>query len=248
MRDLDGTQWICDHPDLDSNTVSVTFKCVTFVKSLTHSDSQFSQLGNGVKNIQAEEFGGRWVILEIKHTVPSKCSKWSPSLWPSRWALLIKWFSKGGCHIINSFSYQLILFISGNADYINMSTQKHSFWRIFIVINVWFFIFSLYSKLRPGTLLYCCCSVAQSCPTLCDPVDCSTPGFPVLHHLPELAQTHVHGVSAIQPSHPLSSPSPPAFNLSQHQGLFQWISSLHQVAKVLELCVNKKEKKTSKHK
>ena len=73
-------------------------------------------------------------------------------------------------------------------------------------------------------------SVAQSCPTLCDPMDCSTPGFPVHHQLPELAQTHVHRVGdAIQPSHLLSSPSPPAFNLSQHQGLFQWISSLHQV-------------------
>ena len=69
-----------------------------------------------------------------------------------------------------------------------------------------------------------------------DPTDCSTPGFPVHHQLPELAQTHVHWVcDAIQPSHPLWSPSPPAFNLSQHQGLFQWVSSLHQVAKVLEL-------------
>ena len=77
-------------------------------------------------------------------------------------------------------------------------------------------------------------SVAQSCPTLCDPMDCSRPGFPVLHQLPELTQTHVHWVSdAIQPSHPLSSPSPPAFNLSQHQGLFKWVSSLHQVAKGL---------------
>ena len=66
-------------------------------------------------------------------------------------------------------------------------------------------------------------SVAQSCPTICDPMDCSTPGFPVHHQLPELAQTHVHPVDdAIQPSHPLSS-SPPAFNLSQHQGLFQWV-------------------------
>ena len=64
-------------------------------------------------------------------------------------------------------------------------------------------------------------SVAQSCLTLRGPVDCSTPGFPVLHHLPELTQTHVHRVSdAIQPSHPLSSPSPLAFNLSQHHGLF----------------------------
>ena len=80
-------------------------------------------------------------------------------------------------------------------------------------------------------------SVAQSWPTLWDPMDCSTPAFPVLHHLPELAQTHVHRVGdAIQPSHPLSSPyPPPAFNLSQHQGLFQWVSSLHQVAKILKL-------------
>ena len=78
-------------------------------------------------------------------------------------------------------------------------------------------------------------SVAQSCPTLCDPTDCSTPGFFVHHQLPERTQIHVHRVGdAIQPSHPLSSPSPPAFNLSQHQGLFQWDSSLRQVAKVLE--------------
>ena len=77
--------------------------------------------------------------------------------------------------------------------------------------------------------------VAQSCPTLCDPMNCSTPDFPVHHHLLELIQTHVHRVGeAIQPSHPMWSPSPPAFNLSQHQGLFKWVSSLHQVAKVLQ--------------
>ena len=78
-----------------------------------------------------------------------------------------------------------------------------------------------------------CCSVAQSRPTICDPMDCSTLGFPVLHHLPRFAQIHVRG-DAIKPSHPLSSPSPPAFNLSQHQRLFQWVGSLHQVARVLE--------------
>ena len=78
-------------------------------------------------------------------------------------------------------------------------------------------------------------SVAQLCPTLCDPMKCSTLGFPVHHQLSELAQTHVHWVrDAIQPSHPLS-PSPPAFSLSQHQGLLQWLSSLRQLAKVLEL-------------
>ena len=72
-------------------------------------------------------------------------------------------------------------------------------------------------------------------PTLCNSTDCSMPGFPVHHQIPKFTQTHVHWVSdAIQPSHPLSSPSPPAFNLSQHQGLLKWVSSSHQVAKVLE--------------
>ena len=78
-------------------------------------------------------------------------------------------------------------------------------------------------------------SVAQLRRNLCDPMDCSTPGLPVHHQLPEFTQTHVHYVGdAIQPSHPLLSPFPPAFNLSQHQDLFQWISSSHQVTKVLE--------------
>ena len=78
-------------------------------------------------------------------------------------------------------------------------------------------------------------SVIQSCPTLCDSMDCSTPGLPVHHQLPEFTQTHVNWISdAIQPSHPLSSTSLPAFKLSQHQGLFQGVRSSHQVAKVLE--------------
>ena len=78
--------------------------------------------------------------------------------------------------------------------------------------------------------------VTQSCPTLCDFMDCSAPGFPFHHQLPELAQTHVNKVGdAIQPSHPLSFPSVPTFKLSQHQGLFKWVSSSYQVAKVLEL-------------
>ena len=79
-------------------------------------------------------------------------------------------------------------------------------------------------------------SVAQSCPILCNPMNCSTPGLPVHHQLLEPTQTPVHQVSdAIQPSHPLLSPSPSALNVSQHQGLFQWVSSLHQAATVLEL-------------
>ena len=105
-----------------------------------------------------------------------------------------------------------------------------------------------------GLSVFCCCcccwvvwafphfgnsvqfsSVAQFCLTLCNPMNCGTPVLPVHHQLPESTQTHVHCFGdAIQPSHPPSSPSPPAFNLDQHQGLFQWISSSHQVAKVLE--------------
>ena len=79
-------------------------------------------------------------------------------------------------------------------------------------------------------------SVAQPCSTLCDPINRSTSGLPVHHQLPEFTQTQIHRVSdAIQPSHPLSSPSPPAPNPSRHQSLFQWINSSHEVAKVLEL-------------
>ena len=84
-------------------------------------------------------------------------------------------------------------------------------------------------------------SVAQSCPTLCDPMNRSRPGLLVHHQLLEFTQTHVHWVSdAIQPSHPLSSPSPPAPNPSQHQSLFQWVNSSHEVAKALVsyVCIN----------
>ena len=78
-------------------------------------------------------------------------------------------------------------------------------------------------------------SVTQSCPALCEPMDYNMPGLPVHHQLLEFTQTHVHRVGdAIQPSHPLSSPSPPTFNPSQQQGVFRWVSSLHLVAKVLE--------------
>ena len=94
------------------------------------------------------------------------------------------------------------------------------------------------SRMSPHRILICSVqfsSVAQSCPTHLDPMNRSMPGLPVHHQLPESTQTHVHCVSdAIQPSHPLSSPSSPVLNLSQHQGLLKWVRSLHQVAKVLE--------------
>ena len=93
---------------------------------------------------------------------------------------------------------------------------------------VFLYFFALFTLVRFS-------SVVQSCLTLCDSMNCSMPGFRIHHQLLDFTQTHDHWVGdAIQPSHPLSSPSPPALNLSQHQGLFQWASSSHQVAKVLE--------------
>ena len=90
-------------------------------------------------------------------------------------------------------------------------------------------------NISPRFICGACCSVTILCLTICDPLNCSMPGFPVLHYLPELAQTHVHWVTdAIQPSHHLLLPSL-FLSLSQHQGLFQWVSSSHQVAKILEL-------------
>ena len=96
------------------------------------------------------------------------------------------------------------------------------------------------SEIQEIVIGTCCCfSVPESWVTLCDPTDCCPPGFPVLHYLLELAQTHVHRVNgAIQPSHPLSPPSSPAFNLSQHSSLFQWVNSEHQVAKYWSFSFN----------
>ena len=108
------------------------------------------------------------------------------------------------------------------------------FGNVFFVFFFFFFDIELYILFIYFGLVQFS-SVAQSCSTLCDPMNCSTPGLPVHHQLPEFTQTHVHRVSdAIQPSHPMSSPSPPAPNPSQHQSLFQWVNSSHEVAKVLE--------------
>ena len=95
-------------------------------------------------------------------------------------------------------------------------------WHTFFLIFFYFFC--------------CCCSVTRLCPTVCDPMDCSMQGFSVLHYLPEFGQTHVHWIGhAIQPYHLLWPPFPPSLSLYQHQGIFQWVGSSYQVAKVLEL-------------
>ena len=122
-------------------------------------------------------------------------------------------------HIVSHTSYHVsYAWYSGplefvtNANKNQQMTQVHSFYGCVI-------FHCIYAQFS---------SVAQSCPTLCSPMDCSTPGLPVHHQLPEFTQTHVRWVGdAIQPSHPPLSHSPPAFNLSQHQGLFKWVSSSH---------------------
>ena len=105
----------------------------------------------------------------------------------------------------------------------------------FLFLSVMSICISVCLSVHPSIQKLQFSSIAQSCPTLCNPMSHSTPGLPVYHQLPEFTQTHVHRVGgAIQPSHPLSSPSAPAPNPSQHQSLFQWVSSSHEVAKVLE--------------
>ena len=142
-----------------------------------------------------------------------------------------KWFPGRGT--IEEFSNNtkfLIILVLGPTPFFT----KQMCWREAIVGAVR----RLGFKSQICVLLYgSCCSVVQLCLPPCNPMDCKMPGFPILHYLPELAQTQVHwvGDDAIQPFHPLSFPSTPAFNLSQHQSLFQWVSSSHQVAKASEL-------------
>ena len=127
----------------------------------------------------------------------------------------IPWFSKCGNSIVTYF----LSHFTAWADSV-----------LFVAVNKSYFLVK-YS--HTDSIQFS--SVAQLCLTLCNPMDCSMPGLPVHHQLPEFTQIHVHRVSdAIQPSHPLSSPSPPAPNPSQHQSLFQWVNSSHEVAKVLE--------------
>ena len=125
------------------------------------------------------------------------------------------------------FSFLLRGFASGYCLHgIFLSSFKLS---IYLCLWVW-------SAFLIDRICCCCCLVTQSCPALWDPRDCSMPGFPILHYLPEFSQIHVYlEGDVIQPSHLLSPPFPPALNLSQYLGLFLWACSLHQVAKVLDL-------------
>ena len=154
------------------------------------------------------------------------------------WSLFISFIIKDQLNFLmpNKFLLMLLILTESHSDpyiWVEMSliSEKliYNSDELFTGFKMEIKVHSLHSSVQFS-------SIVQSCLTLCNPKHCNTPGFPVLHQLPELAQTHVHRVSdAIQPSHPLSSPSPPTFNLSQHQGLFKWVSSSHQVAKVLEI-------------
>ena len=126
---------------------------------------------------------------------------------------------------LSSQGFHLMVFQSGRGETSAFNAVwSFGYWTIFDILNTEPRLFSVQFS-----------SVAQSCPTLCDPMNRRMPGLPVHHQLPELTQTHVHRVSdAIQPSHPRSCPSPPAPNPCQHQSLFQWVNSSHEVAKVLE--------------
>ena len=119
-----------------------------------------------------------------------------------------------------------------------MMQNQNPLMNILQILFEWTPLYILGDIKRHKTLSMLCfqfSSVTQSCLTLCDPMDCSTPGSPVHDQLLELAHTHVHRVgNDIKSTHPLSSPSPPIFNLSQHQGLFQWVNSSPQLVKVLE--------------
>ena len=144
-------------------------------------------------------------------------------------AAWLPWLPWWVCYILLSSGYQSFLAFNASLQsiLIFLSTE------IIIISDSFIFFFKLLPTFSLNTQFSSVQS--QSCPTLWDPMNCSTPGFPVHHQLSEFTQNHVHWVSdAIQPSHPLSSPFPPALNLSQHLGLFKWVSSSHQMAKVLE--------------
>ena len=131
--------------------------------------------------------------------------------------------------------YYGTIYNSQNMEATKMSTSRGRL-KMWYVYTMEYYLAIKWDEIVPFAEKHCCfCSVVQSCLTLCDPMDYSMPGFPVLHCLPEFAQTHVYWVNdAVQPSLPLWASSPPALSFSQYQGLFQWVSSSYQVAKELE--------------
>ena len=144
--------------------------------------------------------------------------------------------TRKGIYSHTNLFWKYFYFLKGHLFYrshISESMQLHFLLTIFIYLKSFFFFWPC--RMTPGILVPQFSSLAQSCLTLCNSMDWSVPGLPVHDQLMKLAQTHVYRVGdAIQPPHPLSSPSPTTFNLPQHQGLLLWISSSHQVAKVLE--------------
>ena len=157
----------------------------------------------------------------------------------------VKWCADGLTSVLRRLNNQTVKNV-GSRSYIHCmykaslflalqtGTSPYSLSLSFLTYKIWWMIVVRTESDNNMTHSVQFSSVAQSCLTLCNPMDCSTPGLSVHHQLPEFTQTHVHWFGdAIQPSHPLLSPSP-TINLSQHQGLFKWVSSSHSVARVLE--------------
>ena len=181
-------------------------------------------------------------VLKASFTMVFSFTQWS-SVWDGKlWFLVHSWV------LASTFSvttfWQMFLWLtpsSTGCPQISPSQWRLSqspYWKLQLSNHLCsqFFLFCFIFPIALQSVQFSW--VAQSFPTLCDPMDCSTPGLPVHHQFPEFTQTHVHWVDdAIQPSHPLSSPSPPAPNPSQNQGLFQWVNSSHEVGKVLEFQV-----------
>ena len=174
---------------------------------------------------------GLWNPSSSTRNWPLSVKEWSPNHWTTRNSLTASYLNDGAWFwfIAVSVLFSLVTWLSWWLPH--FSTQLFPF--LFVIR---YLLTSTLQLCKDSISSVQFRSVTQFCPTVCDPMDCSTPVFPVYHQFPELTQTHVHPVSdAIQISHPLSSPSPPAFNLSQLQGLFKWVSSSRQMAKVFEL-------------
>ena len=173
-----------------------------------------------------------WLFFALKASAPWLWSHFLGTFSSAHCSVLEKWTGLEGGQCYQSF-ISMLLSLETSALWPGFCAQ---FGYAVITDLQWeIHIWSL-SGFWHRTSQIICCPVTKSCATLCDPMNCSMPGFPVLHYLPGLAKTHVHWVGdSIQTSYPLLLSSLPALNLSQHQGLFPWVGSLHQVAEVLEL-------------